>query len=249
MNISAFLGVLLLAASITSMARADLHGGREVSKLPEGIEAKEGKLSLLVDKDRKDEHGNVLVYLVNRTGQDLTLNAQDGDVYMKLETKGADGKWQRAQSHAYSWCGNSYYPRMVKAGQFIELKGYQPTVGAKKARVRFSLYQQDVELFSEAFDGLAADSDVDKASHDAMAVKTGDMEFVCKVALGEIELENKLDHLQNLQEVAIWTLAQKRFDPDRSDEILTRVLKKFPEKKAQIHTVKLQLEAIRKSEE
>ena len=51
------------------------------------------------------------VYLINAGTNDVDLGAQDGDVYLKLEVMDAQGRWVRAQPHAFSWCGNSYFNR------------------------------------------------------------------------------------------------------------------------------------------
>lgn len=74
-----------------------------VSQLPKHIKPVAGMVVLVADYDHKDGQGKVPVYLINATKKAVTLRAQDGDVYLKLEVKGADGKWRRAQPHAYSW--------------------------------------------------------------------------------------------------------------------------------------------------
>jgi len=43
-----------------------------------------------------------------------------------------------------------------------------------------------------------------------------------------------MDHIKDLQEVAIRTLASPRFDPAGSRRVLSNVLKKFPERKSDV---------------
>ena len=140
----------------------------------------------------------------------------------------------RAQPHAFSWCGNSYFDRpQVRPGHFLLIEGYQPTNGEPR-KIRFSLYHQELALSSNAREGLASAGDIDLASHDAMAVMEGTFELVSAVALGETRLTNEMDHIKDLQEVAIRTLASPRFDPAGSRRVLSNVLKKFPERKSDV---------------
>jgi hypothetical protein len=162
----------------------------------------------------------------------VNLGAQDGDVYLKLEVADAQGRWIRAQPHAFSWCGNSYMnPRKVRPGHFLQIEGYQPEKG-RKHKIRFSLYQQGIALSSNDGEGIANAHDIDLASSDAMAVEDGSFEFVSKVALGEIQLKNEMDHMKDLQGFAIGVLAHsERFDSTASRKVLAEVRKRFPKRK------------------
>ena len=89
-----------------------LHAQNKFSanaELPGHIKSVSGKVVLVADFTHKDTEGKIPVYLINGSEKSIKLMAQDGDVYLKLETRDEDGKWRRAQPHAFSWCGNSYY--------------------------------------------------------------------------------------------------------------------------------------------
>jgi hypothetical protein len=175
------------------------------------------------------------VYLINASTNDVNLESQDGDVYLKLEVQDSQGKWVRAQPHAFSWCGNSYFnPPKVRPGHFLTIEGYQPDKGDKR-KIRFSLYHQKIALSSNAGEGIASSQDIDLASRDAMAVMYGSFEFVSKVALGEIQIKNELDHIKDLQGTAIRMLgSSKKFDPSASRQVLREVQKRFPKRKEDV---------------
>ncbi|MBL9200161.1 MAG: hypothetical protein JNL39_06620, partial [Opitutaceae bacterium] len=134
--------------------------------LPAHVVAPEGQLTLFADYAASRAEG-VLLYLVNRTGQPVLLPHQDGDLYLKLETPTPDGRWQRAQAHLSSTCGNSYGVLNLPAGQHFILLGYQPSQG-RKATVRFSM-PHGAPLLSNAGEGLVADTDIADANRDDMA--------------------------------------------------------------------------------
>jgi hypothetical protein len=198
--------------------------------LPRHVLPQSGKLTLFADYMTKTADGSISVYLINGTKQDVTLSAQDGDVYLKLECKDDMGHWTRAQPHAFSWCGNSYfYSPKIRPSHFLLIKGYQPKAGDLRA-IRYSLYNQEIELSSNVGGGLVTVRDVDLASRDVMAISSGDFEFVSDIALGKNKLKNELDH-NDLQDVAIRALAYKRFDRKKSQKVLFQVRTAFPDKR------------------
>ena len=143
--------------------------GKLISELPETIKAEKGQLTLHADFSSKRPDGRIPVYLINRTKLAITLNAQDGDVYLKLEAQSKTGEWVRAQRHSYSWCGNSYdFSPKIEPGSFIKILGYQPSQG-RKQKVRFSLYNQSVSISSNVGLGLASDKDITESTNDELA--------------------------------------------------------------------------------
>ena len=188
--------------------------------------------------------------LVNKSDSDLKLYAQDGDIFLKLETMTDTGFWQRAQPHAYSWCGNSYFfSPVVKKGHFMKIEGYQPRRG-RKAKIRFRLYgQYGLDLTSQEGDGIVLDSDIAKASSDALAVSSGTFDFVVSVALGEKKLKNTLDHITDLQGYAISQLGSERFPTDKVLPLLEKILLKFPNYKRDINFARRQIYARKKNAE
>jgi len=196
--------------------------------LPSHIEAPDGQVSLFADYGSMQSNGRVPVYLVNKSVEDLVLNSQDGDIYLKLQFQDSDGNWVRAQPHGYSWCGNSYVTRTVRAAYYLLVNGYQPINGIPHT-VRYRLYSQDIEVVSNAGDGVVADLDIRRASSDVMSIHEGTFEYVSRVALSDMPMENKMDHVRDLRGMAIWELASDRFDPEKSRQILLRVRERNPE--------------------
>lgn len=206
--------------------------GEPNEALPKQVKVEPGKVTLFADYAGKWPIGIIPVYLINASTNDVNLESQDGDVYLKLEVQDSQGKWVRAQPHAFSWCGNSYFnPPKVRPGHFLTIEGYQPDKGDKR-KIRFSLYHQEITLSSNVGEGLASARDIDLASRDAMALRDGSVEFVCKVALGEIQLTNEMDHVKDLQGAAISQLgSSEKFDATASHQVLLEVIKRFPKRR------------------
>jgi len=211
------------ADELIDLADTEKTVGQPLAQLPAHIEAPAGKLTLFADFDHAGK--TVPVYLVNRTGRPVQLSSQDGSVYLKLEYRGEDTKWRRAQPHAYSWCGNSYFFRPKLADQtYTLLKGQRYEKG-ERATVRYRLYQSNAELaiHSNVGVGLIDPEMVKKASSDAMAVDFGDFDFVASVAAGNRKLVNEMDHIKDLRDYAIYALSQKRFDGKGNLEALRQL--------------------------
>ncbi len=213
--------------SILAPAKA-LSGETSNLLLPRHIEAPDGHVSLFADYGSMQSNGRVPVYLVNKSAEDLVLNTQDGDIYLKLQYHDADGNWVRAQPHAYSWCGNSYVRRTVRSVHYLLVSGYQPINGMPRT-VRYRLYSQDIDLVSNTGDGVVADLDIKRASSDVMSVHTGSFEYVARVASSETPVENKMDHIRDLRERAIWELASDRFDAKDSLRVLLGARERNPD--------------------
>ncbi len=139
-----------------------------MAKLPPDSISSAGTLSLFADYKAVSSDGTIPVYVINQTDKLLKLAAQEGDIYLKLEAQNKNGEWIRAQSHVFSFCGNSYfYSPTIRPGHFIKVSGYQPKAGDKQ-KIRFSLYQQDIELSSNVGIGLASAKDIELSSNDDM---------------------------------------------------------------------------------
>ncbi len=98
MKVIGFL-VLLFGLSVVN-ARED---GVAIEKLPGEVRSVAGKVTVVADFESREKGGSIPLYIINRTDKELELPFQDGDVYLKLEAKGDDGKWKRVEPHAYSW--------------------------------------------------------------------------------------------------------------------------------------------------
>ncbi|BCX50364.1 hypothetical protein HAHE_42720 [Haloferula helveola] len=224
--------LLSLGFAILQLRAAEV--GEPLDKLPPSIKPAEKTVSLHADYEHPGEDGSIPVYLVNRTDDPLPLGAQDGDIYLKLEIMRPDGTWVRAQPHAYSWCGNSYMASpTIAPGTFYRVPGFQPKDG-EEHKIRFALHEQEIQLVTQTGTGRASERDIDLASRDAMAIKEGSFKFVTKVALGELELKNEMDHISDLQKQAIYVLGSGRFETEKARKLLKRILAKFPEREQEI---------------
>jgi hypothetical protein len=239
---------VLLLAIVSAQAAREVDS--PVSELPDSISAPAAILSLIADFESAKAGEPISVFLVNNSDHDLRLSAQDGDIFLKLETLTQDGSWQRAQPHSYSWCGNSYdFSPVVRKGHFMKIDGYQPK-GGRKAKVRFRLYEQEgLDLVTQAGQGFVLDGDIMKASSDAMAISSGDFDLVASVARGEKKLVNKSDHITDLQGYAISTLGSSRFPADKVLPLLEELDSDLPGYKSQITYARAQISSRIKAEQ
>lgn len=220
----------LATAALFFLLVLPASSGAETSNifLPRHVEAEDGTVSLYADYDAIQSDGRVPVYLINKTGKELAIDTQDGDIYLKLEYQVSSSEWARAQPHGYSWCGNSYMQRTLAPGHHWVVSGYQP-INGRRQTIRYKLYGQDIELSSNAGDGVVAHNDIQRASSDAMSIHNGTFEYVAQIALSDLPVENNMDHMRDLRGVAIWELASERFDPAQSKEVLLKVRERRPE--------------------
>jgi hypothetical protein len=187
---------------------------RPVAELPAHIKAPAGKVSLHADYGDIWQK-KIVVYLVNRTHKLLRLPAEDDDIYLKLETRNHDGRWVRAQTHRYSWCGNSYHHFDVPAGQFRALLGFKPASGQER-QVRYRVYWRkafgkalglgpDDEIVSNP-GNLPVDADiVTLARYDSMALRFADLDTIEAFLFEDVgipEKDRKLDEDRALDRLA-----------------------------------------------
>jgi len=226
---------IILSVATCFAQDSQLHLDSPIAALPATITGQAGKVTLVADFVTRTKPGEVDVYLINLSDRDITLRSQDLDVYMKLETQNSAGDWVRAQPHAYSWCGNSYMLQpTVRKQHYYRIPGYLPSKG-RKAKIRYRLYEQPgLAITSQVGDGVVADTDISTSASDALAVSSGDFDFVSSVALGERKLVNKTDHITDLQGYAISTLASGRFSKDKVIPVLDAIAAKFPERKQEL---------------
>lgn len=138
-----------------------------------------GKISLFpvgsMNGEASPQLGQLLLFFINDTEDDLEIPSQGGDIYLKLEVSLSDGQWQRAQTHAYSWCGVSYSSRTLPAHSYVKMQGYQPTAG-RLAKVRYAIHNGAVEKFTSAeFEGVYSPDDLAMSEYDAMGLREADL--------------------------------------------------------------------------
>ena len=170
-----------------------------VRALPSQVKAPDGKLTLFADySDVRGEH--VVLYVVNRTKKGLRFFSQDGDLMVKLEARSKEDKWQRAQEHRFSWCGNSYMVMPeLKPGHFFRFLGYYPSKGEERL-VRYRTYESGPgeELVSNAGKGCVSPKLIEECRGDSMAAYRGDFETVAAIAQRRIRIV-KRDHIDVLR--------------------------------------------------
>ena len=170
--------VMILVAPVLALAEeakppsAHFHGSVGAPlpnvKLPPAIPADDGKLTIYADFG-KAKDGKVPLYLVNRTAEPKVFSSQDLDIFLKLERRMSDGRWERVQVHQDSWCGNSHYPVELPPGNHFAFSGYLPTAGSK-AQVRFRSYGSS-PLVSNEGEGFFLEEDRLAAGLDQMALR------------------------------------------------------------------------------
>jgi hypothetical protein len=75
--------VLMFFFSVSTAIAAFPTGENPIDTLPSHIATEKSKITLFADYDNKRKDGKFDVFLINRSNKELTLGAQDGDVYLK----------------------------------------------------------------------------------------------------------------------------------------------------------------------
>jgi len=212
---------------------------KPIASLPEHVFADSSHLTLFADFEHRS-NGDVPIYVVNRSGKPITLSLYTMGVHsfytkecitfgsqiinLKLEYEETPGQWTRAESHVFRWCGyNDDKMILLDADSYLMVFGLLSKEGIK-VRVRYSFYLQDVRASSNSGEAFINKKEVERAANDALAVYSGNFEFVKKVALGEITLKDEMDHRNNdLRIDAIWHLARGVFDQAEAEKVLERI--------------------------
>ncbi len=193
-----------------------------VANLPDRVAAPAGQATLFADfTDIWD--GQVVLYLVNKTGDSLVVPTEDDDFFVKLEALSSSGDWKRAERHVYSFCGNVRQGRFVGPGEFVTLLGYQPLEG-EPCQVRFKAYDQ-LGLVSNSGPGRAAARDIRRARYDEMALRSATPEL-----LEEIFFKSTGSPPEEIEEARDNALDRMRSWPDASYlPVLERLLSQAEE--------------------
>lgn len=232
-----------LSSSADEDLRTTCGSAIPLALLPSRVPAPQGELTLYADYTaRRGEF--VVLYLINRTDQDLEFSAQDSDIYVKLETLNEAGYWERAQRHGYSDCGNSYfYSPRLNAGHFFKFLGYSPRDGERRT-VRYRMHQdaacvvegedrgpiaylfkceqiKKIRLVSNQAIGFVLSEELERCRRDRLSATTGCFEVVARIATDlSIPFYGKFHDAG--RSTAIGTL--RRFGDDRALAVLQRLL-------------------------
>ena len=178
---------MVLPAIASSAAESVEPPTKPLADLPKHIQPVSDKLTLVADFQNKKE-GIVSMYLINATKAEAVVPTQDGNLYCKRTAQGNDGRWQRCDSHQYSYCGNSYISTSIPAGGFLSWPQRCDSVAGAPRKIRFRLFQEapfDVES-NEGF-GNVGDAEIQTCRYDAMAMRDGPFEDVAAVATGKVK--------------------------------------------------------------
>jgi len=173
--------------------------------------------------DRPTKQGIPLL-LINRTDKTIELS-MEGQPYLMLEYKNELLKWQRAQPHTFSWCGNSYSTLKLEPNSFYRAVGYAPKNKGTPAEVRYTLYLGAVAVSSNTGAGFVDAADIATAETDAMAIAVGDFEFVSKVALGTKVLGEKAGIAPRMAAIRRLTY-EPSFDRKKTEAVLEQIAAK-----------------------
>ncbi|MEN3940006.1 hypothetical protein WJU23_01850 [Prosthecobacter sp. SYSU 5D2] len=153
-------------------------------ELPAHVIAPMGQVTLFADFANASEKG-VPLYLVNRSSERLTLNSQDGDIYLKLEFLREDATWQRAQGHIGSGCAHSFGARHLDPGQHMKMSGYHPATGIP-AKIRYACYGTEV-LISNAAQGFYQPEDIAFSQNDTLTNSLTPSALNQHLGLGDVD--------------------------------------------------------------
>lgn len=198
--------------------------GLPLMQLPKNVPVLEGQLTLYADYE-KTKGGEIPLYVINATKLPVTFEAQDVDVYLKLEYKNEKGEWKRAQSHLFKCCGFSYfyYHKRVEAGTFMKVSGlshsqpyrcysaYTGLVKTERAELRYRCYGSH-DIISNAGTGFYDPMAALASEWDEMALKGAPFKKLRKVALGKAVIPKAAKGGRYLRLYAMYLMLEGKFD-------------------------------------
>ena len=152
------------------------------------------------------------IYLINRTKDYYSVSIEDWHSYFMLEVK-VDGKWQRAQSHTFSWCGDSYGSIILRPGQHIVLNGFFPAAGPSKAPARFRrMLSVDVPIATNLGQARYDAKDIELSRYDPIAIRCEmSVDDLLNIIEGKAKWlkDRNLETVENITSDAIGMLARR----------------------------------------
>ena len=127
------------------------------------------------------------IYLVNRTESRNLVETEGRDAYFMLEVF-VDGRWQRAETYSFSWCGNSYSNQTLNQNSHLKVFGRLPSGGEGPVRARFRrLYETgEPRITNEGFAFYDPET-LKEAHYDEMAIRLADAEDLIALITGEVQ--------------------------------------------------------------
>jgi hypothetical protein len=195
-----------------------------LSMLPAFVTAEAGLLTLHADfVDIRD--GGIVAYLVNRTGRNLPIQSEAGDMYLKLEARSPSGAWERATGHVFTGCGNAFSHGTLRQDRFLKvLAPWSRTGEERPVRLRMYCWLTEHEvrapIVSNVGRGRVEPQAIEACRYDRISVARGGFELLARVAKGEAPRPK--DEWMDLREIAAKRL--REFPSEESVEILRALL-------------------------
>lgn len=94
-------------------------------------------------------------YIVNGTEKNLSLQLQDGSLFMIQEAQNNKGEWLPIEHWEYSWCGNSYYSWLGLDKKYYAVFPVRIYSGNYKTKIRLKMLDDRTKkiYYSESFEG------------------------------------------------------------------------------------------------
>jgi hypothetical protein len=133
-------------------------------KADSGGRAKQGTSGILINKLKSKPFQKAFqgfeVVLYNFTDKEMSFNASDSRLYMKIQAKKQNGEWKDIEYLPSSWCGNSYHVIQLKPGEFWSFTA-PVYYGSIKTMLRIELAEVNPDsinkkgstIYSEEFEG------------------------------------------------------------------------------------------------
>lgn len=194
---------------------------KPLSNLPQEIIAPDSQLTLYADYN-SIYNNSILIYVINRTGEKITFPTE-GSLYTMQEILSDDGRWERAEPHYYSGCGNSYSSITLKNNEYLICKGYYPEEG-EESIIRYRFYnRENTNTFSNEGYGFYNEDNYERAKWDKMAIFNGDYDFLSKIALNEITIpDGEICKEGNIRRTAISCLT--KFNDEKTFNLISYLL-------------------------
>ncbi len=126
-------------------------------------EFEKGKLSVVVRPDEEvtffKEFQGMKLYVANTAVDTAFIEAQDSRIYLQIQARDEDGKWNDIDYLPSSWCGNSYHSVFLPTNHYWEFtipvfKGrFETKLRAKLYNIKIGQDHKSGVVYSNEFSG------------------------------------------------------------------------------------------------
>lgn len=151
--------------SITTMNGVQYNVSQQIKYTKKIMPENEGKIFLelhleqtpadFLEKDfsQRDNTKYFIAYIVNGTKKKLSLQLQDGSLFMIQEAQNKEGKWTPIEHWEYSWCGNSYDSWLKLNKKHYAAFPVRIYSGGFRTKIRLKMIENKKIYYSNSFDG------------------------------------------------------------------------------------------------